>query len=92
MKWFTALATHAAAALLLAVATTPASAQAPTPEELAARRVAEIKARLNELDLQSIRPLRAITDGTADAEDREKLAAINAEIEMLRTEMQGVEK
>jgi len=61
----------------------------PTPEELAARRGAEIKARLTELDLASIRPLRAIADGVATADDRARLAEYEAEAAGLREELRG---
>jgi hypothetical protein len=63
----------------------------PTGEELAARRVAEIKAELAEIDLQSIRPLRAITKGVATDEDTLKLAGLEGRAEELRAELAELE-
>jgi hypothetical protein len=59
----------------------------PTPEELAAARKTEIIARLAEIDIASIRPLRAIADETATDFDREKLATLEAEAAELREEL-----
>jgi len=56
----------------------------------AALRMEEIKARLMELDMQSIRPLRALADGTATEEDRLRIAALDVEAEALRTELRGL--
>jgi hypothetical protein len=62
----------------------------PTPEELAEaakqRRLSEIAARLAEIDLASVRPLRTIAQGVAAAFDREKLATLEEEAETLREE------
>jgi len=63
---------------------------APTPEDLAAQRADEIRARLTELDLASIRPLRALADGSATDEDRLRIAALDAEAAALREELQGL--
>jgi hypothetical protein len=41
-----------------------------TPEELAAMHRAEVLAKLAKIDAASIRPLRAVADGTATAFDR----------------------
>jgi hypothetical protein len=46
----------------------------PTEAELAAQRKAEILAALAEIDIASIRPLRAVADGSADEYDTQKLA------------------
>jgi hypothetical protein len=62
----------------------------PTPEELVAVRKAEILAQLMEIDADSIRPLRAIADGTATDFDREKLAALDSEAADLREELAGL--
>jgi len=67
-----------------------AALQAPTPEELAARRIAEIRARLSEIDAQSIRPSRAINNGTATDDDRARLAGLESEAEALRAELQAI--
>jgi hypothetical protein len=64
----------------------------PTPEELEARRKADIIGRLAEMDTLSIRPLRAIADNTATDFDREKLAALEAEAAELRAELKTMEK
>ena len=56
------------------------------PEPTAEQRLAEIAARLTEIDLTSVRPLRAIAQGAATAYDHEKLAALEAEAEELRAE------
>ena len=66
-----------------------AALRAPTPEELAARRIAEIRARLDELDAASIRPLRALAKNMDAPEDMRRLAAIEAEAAGLRAELQA---
>ena len=48
---------------------------------------AEIFAKLEELDLQAVRPLRAIVAGTATETDRQKLSEIEAEAKKLRKEI-----
>ena len=48
---------------------------------------AEIFAKLEELDLQAVRPLRAIVAGTATETDRQKLSEIEAEVKKLRKEI-----
>lgn len=57
-------------------------------EELAAqeveRRTRQIKTSLYELDLQAIRPLRAILAGTQTEEDLEKIKEIEAKAKELR--------
>jgi hypothetical protein len=60
---------------------------APPPEELAEARRAEIQAELDEIDRQSIRPLRAAAKGIARAEDTAKLAALETKAEELRAEL-----
>ena len=62
----------------------------PTPEEQKQARIAEIKSRLLEIDLESVRPLRAKAYGTATPEDDAKLAAMEQEAEALRAELAGV--
>ena len=49
-----------------------------------------IKNRLLEIDLESVRPLRAKVYGTATPEDDAKLAALEQEAEELREELAGV--
>ena len=48
---------------------------------------AEIFAKLEALDLQAVRPLRAIVAGTATETDRQKLSEIEAEVKKLRKEI-----
>ena len=62
----------------------------PTPEEEKQLRITEIKSRLLEFDLESVRPLRAKAYGTATPEDDAKLAALEQEAEVLRAELAGL--
>jgi hypothetical protein len=55
----------------------------PTAEELAARRRAEIKAQIAELDRQSIRPIRA--------KEQDRLDEIEARVVELRAELKALE-
>lgn len=55
-----------------------------------ALRVDEIKIRLSEIDNESIRPLRAVTAGTADEYDNQKLNELETEAEELREELRGL--
>lgn len=55
-----------------------------------ALRVDVIKARLAEIDGESVRPLRAVTAGTADDYDVNKLRELEAEAEELREELRGL--
>ena len=61
-----------------------------TPEEEKQLRIAEIKSRLLEIDLESVRPLRAKAYGTATPEDDAKLAALEQEAGALRAELAGL--
>lgn len=56
------------------------------PEPTAEDRIAEIDARFKAIDLESLRPLRAIASGTETQADRDKLAGLDAEAEQLRAE------
>jgi hypothetical protein len=58
-----------------------------TPEQATEQRRAEIRTRLSEIDAESIRPLRAVTEDTAEDFDREKLASLDAEAVTLRAEL-----
>lgn len=62
----------------------------PTAKEARAARRAEINARLEEIDRESIRPLRAVTDGTSTACDMEKLRKLESEANSLRHEQTGL--
>ena len=61
-----------------------------TPEEQKQVRTVEIKSRLLEIDLESVRPLRAKAYGTATPEDDAKLAALEQEASALRAELAGL--
>ena len=50
----------------------------------------QIKNRLSQIDLESVRPLRAKAYGTATPEDDAKLAALEQEVETLRAELAGL--
>ncbi|GHU04644.1 hypothetical protein FACS1894205_3220 [Alphaproteobacteria bacterium] len=62
----------------------------PTQEQINAARIVEIDAELDALDRASIRPLRAIADGTATDEDRARLTNANATADALREERRGL--
>ena len=61
-----------------------------TAEDAKQVRTVEIKSRLLEIDLESVRPLRAKAYGTATPEDDAKLAALEQEAEALRAELAGL--
>ena len=56
-------------------------------QRMAAERTEEILRRLDEIDSESIRPLRAKSDGTATDEDRSRLSGLEAEAQALREEL-----
>lgn len=56
----------------------------PTQEEIAAEKLAAIDTRLEAIDRESVRPLRAMRDGGGTDEDRAKLAALEQEAGALR--------
>lgn len=64
--------------------------QTPTQAELDAQRVQEIENRLTEIDLESIRALRATARGQSTQFDINKLDTLEAEAELLRTELAGL--
>lgn len=51
---------------------------------------AELKQQLVDIDLQTVRPLRAIATGTATDEDRRRLAELEAQAEAIRVEMKTI--
>jgi len=53
-------------------------------------KIAKIKMRLNEIDLESIRPLRAVQEGSQDTSDTDKLSALESEAENLRAQLAGL--
>lgn len=60
----------------------------PVPDTTA--RAEEIRARLTQIDIDSVRPLRAIAAGAATDYDRDKLAALDAEADALRLELSSL--
>ena len=54
------------------------------------QRKTEILARLQEIDSESLRPLRAISQGTATDFDTGKLKSLESEAAALRTELAGL--
>lgn len=56
-------------------------------QEKREQRREQIKAELSALDLQAVRPLRAIAAGTATDADHAKLADLEAQAEKLRAEL-----
>lgn len=63
----------------------------PVQEDQDAARRVQIMARLKEIDAESVRPLRSIVNGEAVQADTDKLAALDAEAEELRTELAALE-
>lgn len=51
-----------------------------------AERITEIDGRLRAIDLESLRPLRALANDTSEQADLDRLAALDAEAEQLRAE------
>ena len=56
------------------------------------QKIAELKQQLAELDLQAVRPLRAIAAGTATDEDKSRLSEIESQAETLRSEIANLGK
>lgn len=56
-------------------------------EEAATIQLSSISARLAEIDLLTLRPLRAVSAGTDTKADHDKLAALEAEAVQLRGEL-----
>ena len=56
------------------------------------QKISEVKQQLLELDLQAVRPLRAIAAGTATDEDKSRLAEIEGQAEALRAEIANFHK
>ncbi len=54
------------------------------------RRINEINQRLTQIDLDSVRPLRAVTAGTANDFDKQKLAKLDTEANELRNELKAL--
>lgn len=64
---------------------------APVPEPTAEEKAEELKAQLDEIDRQAIRPLRAIAAGTDTEEDREMLAELERKAEAVRSQIAELE-
>ena len=58
-----------------------------SPEPTTEQKIAELKQQLAELDLQAVRPLRAIAAGTGTDEDKARLSEIESQAETLRAEI-----
>ena len=63
-----------------------------SPEPTTEEKIAELKQQLSALDLQAVRPLRAIAAGTATDEDKSRLAKIESKAEALRAEIANLGK
>lgn len=61
-------------------------AQAEETVRAAQAKINEIDARLAAIDVEAVRPLRALAAGTASPPDTDKLAALEAEAVSLRTQ------
>lgn len=61
--------------------------EAAAPEQSSAEKIEELKVRLDKIDRQAIRPLRAIAAGTATDEDRSILAELETQAEEIRAQM-----
>ena len=58
-----------------------------SPEPTTEQKIAELKQQLAELDLQAVRPLRAIAAVTGTDEDKARLSEIESQAETLRAEI-----
>lgn len=59
----------------------------PPPPPTLEQQIAEIHARLTEIDLESVRPLRAIAAGESTQADHDKLSALASEASALREQL-----
>ena len=62
----------------------------PEAEPTAEEQIAVLKSQLSDIDLQTVRPMRAITAGTATEEDRAILAGLEAQAEGLRVQIAAI--
>jgi len=60
---------------------------APTSAEIRAKKKAIIFSKLREIDVKSIRSLRAVADNVATASDLAKIKSLNLEADDLRTQL-----
>lgn len=56
-------------------------------QRMVTERTGEILRRLDEIDSESIRPLRAVSAGTATDEDKSRLSGLESEAQALREEL-----
>ena len=63
----------------------------PTEEEIAARRIQEIKSRLYEIDVKTARPARLVALGKASESDLNILILLEDEAELLRIELRSLQ-
>jgi hypothetical protein len=61
-----------------------------TQLEIDANRKATILSRLSAIDIESIRPLRAASNGTSSTLDVDKLSTLDAEADVLRAELSSL--
>lgn len=54
-------------------------------------RVGQLKSQLNDIDMKTIRPQRAILAGTGTAEDTQYLKDLEAQAQVIRTQIQELE-
>lgn len=54
--------------------------------------IADIKQQLAEIDLQTVRPLRALLSNTATVSDTDNLAALEVEANELREQLKNIQK
>lgn len=81
------LADQASGSVIMADANGKPIAVRPQPENPSVARKREILALLEQLDLQSVRPLRAKVAGTATADDERILAELESQAVALRAEL-----
>ena len=62
----------------------------PTQEELNQQRITQIHQELNDLDMKSVRAVRAIQAGTGTDEDKKTLTEIEKQVTILRTELSSL--
>lgn len=63
----------------------------PSQEQIKQLRIAQIQSRLNQIDMESVRPIRAIQKGVGTEFDTQKLDSLENEAETLRSEIRTLE-
>lgn len=90
---FTASSYDSSTSAVLDVASTLPNIAPYIPQEYVQsteERVVELRAHLTQIDMDSVRPLRAVAAGTATDFDLQKLAELDAEAAVLRDELRGL--